>query len=151
MQKKPGGVTRRVDLLCCALFGAPLLQVSWLIRLAQIAFFAALIFTFYSAVIPPQRALQLVPWDKAEHFIAFYALTGLAVAAFPKRNLFLVAAVLSAFGALIEFVQGLEIVHRDRDFWDWAADTVAICAALAPMILVWWRRLVGSGQKNIDI
>jgi hypothetical protein len=53
--------------------------------------------------------------------------------------------------AFIEFVQGLSIVHRDRDFWDWVADTVAIVMALAPMILVWWRRVVRSGQKNIDI
>ena len=134
-----------------AAFGIRVLKVSWLIRIAQVAFFAALIFTLYSAVIPPKQAVQLVPWDKAEHFIAFYALTGLAVAAFPRRNLFVVAALLSAFGAFIEFVQGLAIVHRDRDFWDWVADTLAICAALAPMILVWWRRVVRSGQKNIDM
>jgi hypothetical protein len=147
-----GGVGRiGVNLLCSTLFGAPVLKVSWLIRLAQVAFFAALIFTFYSAVIPPQKAVKLVPWDKAEHFLAFYALTGLAVAAFPRRNLFVLAALLSAFGAFIELVQGLSIVSRDRDFWDWVADTVAICMALAPMILVWWRRLVRSGQKNIDI
>ena len=128
-----------------------MLRVSLLVRLAQVAFYAALIFTFYSAVIPPQKALQLVPWDKAEHFIAFYALTGLLVAAYPRRNLFLLASLLSAFGAFIEFVQGLSFVHRDRDFWDWVADTVAICGALAPMILVWGRRVVKSGQKNIDI
>jgi hypothetical protein len=129
----------------------PVLKVSWLIRIAQTAFFAALIFTFYSAVIPPQDALRLVPWDKAEHFLAFYGLTGLAVAAFPRRNLFILAAVLSGFGAFIEYVQGLDIVHRDRDFWDWVADTIAIGAALAPMILVWWRGVVRSGQKNIDM
>jgi hypothetical protein len=127
------------------------LRVSLLLRIAQAAFFAALIFTFYSAVIPPKQALQLVPWDKAEHFIAFYALTGLAVAAFPRRHLFIVGASLSGFGALIEFVQGLDIVHRDRDFWDWVADTIAIVAALAPMLLVWWRGVVASGQKNIDM
>jgi hypothetical protein len=119
--------------------------------LAQVAFLAALIFTFYSAVIPPQKAVQFVPWDKAEHFLAFYALTGLCVAAFPRRNLFVVAALLSGFGAFIEFVQGLSIVNRDRDFWDWVADTIAIGMALAPMILVWWRRVVRSGQKNIDM
>jgi hypothetical protein len=132
-------------------FGCPVLRVSLLVRLAQVAFFAALIFTFYSAIIPPKEALQLAPWDKAEHFIAFYALTGLAVAAFPRRNLFVLGALLSAFGALIEIVQGLDIVHRDRDFWDWVADTIAIIAALAPMLLVWWRGVVASGQKNIDI
>lgn len=111
-----------------------------LVRLAKLAFFSALIFTFYSAVIPPQHALQLVPWDKAEHFIAFYGLTGLAVAAFPRYPILVIAVLLSGFGALIEYVQGLPMVHRDRDFWDWVADTVAIAAALSPMILVWWRR-----------
>ncbi len=125
--------------------------VSFLVGLAKVAFFAALIFTFYSAVIPPSYAWHLVPWDKAEHFIAFYALTGLAGAAFPRRNLLVIAALLSAFGALIELVQGLDIVRRDRDFWDWVADTLAIAAALAPMLLVWWRGLASAGQKNIDI
>lgn len=128
-----------------------MLKISLLVRLAKIAFYSALVFTFYSAVIPPQRALQLVPWDKAEHFLAFYALTGLAAAAFPRRKLIVIAVLLSGFGALIEFVQGLPVVHRDRDFWDWVADTIAIGAALAPMLLVWWRRQASSGQKNIDI
>ena len=124
--------------------------IPWLTRLARAAFLAALVFTFYSAVIPPSQAVQLVPWDKAEHFIAFYALTGLAAAAFPRSSLWLIGGLLSAFGALIEVVQGLSFVHRDRDFWDWVADTIAIVAALAPMLLVWWRNLAGSAQKNID-
>ncbi len=132
-------------------FGRTVLRVSLLTRLAQVAFFAALIFTFYSAVIPSAQALQLAPWDKAEHFIAFYGLTGLAVAAFPRGRLLVIAVLLSGFGALIEFVQGLSVVHRDRDFWDWVADTIAIASVLAPMLLVWWRRVVASGQKNIDI
>ncbi len=132
-------------------------RIAILVRLAQLGFVSALLFTFYSAVIPPHEAVQLVPWDKAEHFIAFYALTGLAAAAFPRRHLLLIAAALSAFGALIEFVQGLPIVHRDRDAWDWVADTIAIGAALAPMLLVWWRgearaldRARASDQKNAD-
>ena len=127
-----------------------MLKISLLILLARCAFFAALIFTFYSAVIPPTHAVQLVPWDKAEHFIAFYALTGLAAAAFPARRLWSSAVLLSLFGASIEFVQGLPIVHRDRDFWDWVADSVAIIAALAPMMLVWWRAKALAGQKNVD-
>jgi hypothetical protein len=127
------------------------LRVSALTVLAKVVFFAALVFTFYSAIIPPAHALRLVPWDKAEHFIAFYVLTGLAAAAFPKRNLLVLGALLSGFGALIEVVQGLEMVHRDRDFWDWVADTIAIIAALVPMLLVWWRGLAASGQKNIDM
>jgi len=121
-----------------------------LLKVARFVFFAALIFTSYSAVVPPSHALQLTPWDKATHFIAFYVLTGLAVAAFPKQNLLVVAALLSAFGAVIELVQGLPMVHRDRDFWDWVADTIAISSALAPMLLSWWRSEAGSGQKYID-
>jgi hypothetical protein len=131
-------------------FGSSVPRLSLLIRLAQAVFFAALIFTFYSAVIPPRHALQLVPWDKAEHFIAFYTLTGLGVAAFPRHQLWVIGVLLSSLGALIEFVQGLSIVHRDRDFWDWVADTLAIIAALSPMLLVWWRGLVRSSQKNSD-
>jgi hypothetical protein len=122
-----------------------------LIRLAQAVFVAAMIFTCYSALVPPAHALQLVPWDKAEHFIAFYTLTGLGVAAFPRRPLWVIGVLLSALGALIEVVQGLNFVHRDRDFWDWVADTIAILAALSPMLLLWWRRQVRSGQKNIEI
>lgn len=128
-----------------------MLKISLLDRLAKLAFFGALLFTFYSAVIPPQHALQLVPWDKAEHFIAFYGLTGLAAAAFPRRHLALIAISLSGFGALIEFVQGLPMVHRDRDFWDWVADTIAIGAALAPMLLVWWRGAVRSGAAVLEL
>ena len=121
-----------------------------LIRLARAAFFAALIFTFYSAVTPPKHAVQLVPWDKAEHFIAFYALSGLGAAAFPGRRLWVIGALLSALGALIEIVQGLPMVHRDRDFWDWVADSLAVMAALSPVLLVQWRALARSSQKNSD-
>ena len=130
--------------------GSPVPRISLLIRLAQAVFLAAVIFTFYNAVIPPRHAVQLVPWDKAEHFIAFYALTGLGAAAFPRRRLWVIAVLLSLFGALIEIVQGLPIVHRDRDFWDWVADTLAILAALSPMLLVWWRGQVRASQKNSD-
>jgi hypothetical protein len=124
------------------------LSIPQLALLAKITFFAALVFTFYSAVIPPQHAVQLVPWDKAEHFIAFYALTGLAAAAFPRRHVLGIAVLLSGFGALIEVVQGMPMVHRDKDFWDWVADTLAIAAALAPMLLVGWRRVASAARAR---
>jgi hypothetical protein len=119
-----------------------------LLRLTQATFWAALVFTFVSAVVPAHHAIRLVPWDKAEHFIAFYVLTVLAAAAFPRRNLILIAIALSAFGAAIEVVQGLKFVSRDRDFWDWVADTTAIAAALAPMVLIAWRRRWRTGSRS---
>jgi hypothetical protein len=68
----------------------------------------------------------------------------LAAAAFPRLHILIIAISLSAFGAFIEFVQGLSFVARDQDFWDWVADTVAIAAALGPMLLILWRRHVGA-------
>lgn len=124
-----------------------MLSIPLLMKATRLVFFAALLFTFYSAVAPAAHVLRLTPWDKATHFIAFYVLTALAVAAFPKRNLLLIAALLSAFGALIEMVQGLPQVRRDRDFWDWVADMVAITGALLPMALCWWRAQVRATQK----
>jgi hypothetical protein len=122
-------------------------RIPFFLMLARAGFVAAFAFTFYSALISPSQAAHLTPWDKATHFLAFYALTGLAIAAFPKRSVFLLGALLSGFGALIEFAQGLPMVNRDRDFWDWVADTIAIIFAAAPMLLVWWRRQFAHGQK----
>jgi len=110
-----------------------------LLRGAQFVFWATLVFTFTAAVMPARQAPQLFPWDKAEHFAAFYTLTGLAAAAFPRRSLFAIAVALSVFGAAIELVQALPIVHRDCDFWDWVADTVAIILVLVPLVLRPWR------------
>lgn len=110
-----------------------------LLIVAQLVFWATLIFTFVAAVMPAHQAPQLFPWDKAEHFAAFYTLTLLAAAAFPRRRLVWIAVLLSAFGALIELTQALPFVHRDCDFWDWVADSCAIVAALVPLALIPWR------------
>ncbi len=115
-----------------------------LLRLVQLAFLAALVFTFVAAVMPPHQAPQLFPWDKAEHFAAFYALTVLALAAFPRRHLVLIGVLLSAFGGLIELVQALPIVNRDADVRDWIADTIAILAAFAPIVAAHLRALFRS-------
>ncbi len=116
-----------------------MIKSNGLLRAVQICFWAALIFTFVSAVMPARHAPHLMPWDKAMHFTAFYVLTVLATAAFPNQRLIWIAVALSAFGASIEIVQGLKIVARDRDFWDWVADTIAIAAAQGPLLLVAWR------------
>lgn len=112
-----------------------------LLRAVQLLFFATLVFTFVSAVMPPRHAPQLFPWDKAEHFAAFYTLTLLAMAAFPRRNFLVLGVLLSAFGGLIELVQALPIVGRDCDVMDWITDTIAVMAAFAPAIAVHWRAL----------
>lgn len=107
---------------------------------ARALFWFALLFTFVSAEMPVGHAPRLFPWDKAEHFVAFYVLTSLAAAAYPRVPLTILALWLSLFGCVIELVQALPVIHRDCDIWDWVADSVAIAAALAPMLLDRWRR-----------
>jgi hypothetical protein len=91
------------------------------------------------AVKPPGDGLKLFPWDKAEHFTAFYVLMGIGAAAFPRRPLWLVGLLLSAFGGLIELVQAIPFVHRDCDVWDWVADSIGVLAVIAPTLLPGWR------------
>lgn len=116
-----------------------MLNTNTIRRLAQAFFWPAVVFTIAGAVIPPSRLGSFVPWDKAGHFIAFYALTLLAIAAFPRRGYFVIGAALSMFGALIEVVQATPLVHRDADWHDWLADTLAILAVIAPIFIARWR------------
>lgn len=114
--------------------------------LAKLGFWAAAAAVLALAVMPPPDTPPLIPWDKASHFLGFYVLTLLAAAAFPRRALFWLALALSAYGALIEGIQALPAVGRDADFWDWVADTVAVAAALLPLLLPRWRAWLGLNQ-----
>src|SRR5258708_4288736 len=107
--------------------------------LARVLFWPAVAVTIIAAVLPPQRVGNVLPWDKANHFIAFYVLTLLAVAGFPRRSSWLIGVSLSLFGALIEVVQAMPSVHRDADWHDWLADTIAIVAVMLPMLAARWR------------
>lgn len=107
--------------------------------LLRLLFSVTLVFALAKAFVLPRKMLRLFHWDKAEHFTAFYLLTVLAAAAFPRRPVLGIAIALSLLGAGIELVQALPFVARDSDFWDWFADTLAILAALLPLVLPRWR------------
>jgi VanZ family protein len=107
-----------------------------LLRIARTFFWIAIAATIAGAFAPPSMAVELLPWDKAGHFLAFYGLTVLAVIAFPVRRLDVIAIALSVFGGLIEIVQSLPFVHRDGDWRDWITDCAAIVAVLIPIGLV---------------
>ena len=104
-------------------------------RLFRILFWGAVIVCFTAATVPGDEAPDLLPWDKAQHFLAFYVLSVLGAAAYPRSGLLRLGAALSAFGAFIEIVQMIPQLHRDAEVLDWVADTVAIAAALAPAYL----------------
>lgn len=102
-------------------------------RLAFAAFVAASLFTLWRAVLPDDGGFDLIPWDKAKHFIAFYVLTALAVAALPASRFWRIGAVILAFGIGIEMVQAL--VGRDAAFGDVVADACGIAALFGPIVL----------------
>lgn len=100
-------------------------------RLIRQAFWAATIFAFVMAVLPHPPQLPGEPTDKVQHMLAFAVLAGLAVAGWPDAAGWRLLLGLSAFGALIEFVQAIPALHRDADWRDWLADTGAILFVLA--------------------
>lgn len=106
-------------------------HVEWVAR-AGLAVAAG--YTLVSAFLPQHLLISVFHWDKAQHFAAFYVMTGLAVVAFPRTGLVGFGFALALFGALIEIVQGLPAVHRDLDYRDWIADCAGIVAVLGPIL-----------------
>jgi hypothetical protein len=98
--------------------------------LFPILFWAALAFAFTMAVLPHPPEIPGNPSDKVQHILAFCVLSILGALAFPRAGLVSVGIRLSAFGAFIEIVQAIPILHRDCDIMDWVADTAAIVVAL---------------------
>ncbi|HEX4199619.1 MAG TPA: hypothetical protein VHZ26_19440 [Caulobacteraceae bacterium] len=85
--------------------------------------------------------MHLFPWDKADHFASFFAITTAAIVSFPRQPLWRIALVVSAAGGGIELVQALPIVGRDCDVRDWIADNIAIGAVLGLVLCArarWW-------------
>jgi VanZ family protein len=95
------------------------------------------LFALVMATLPKPPQLPGAPSDKIQHIVAFVVLAGLAAAAYRRASLVVIAAGLSAFGAVIEFLQALPMLHRDSDIDDWLADTAASAFVL---LIVWlWR------------
>ena len=107
-------------------------------RLLPFLFWAALAFAFVMAVLPQPPQLPGGPSDKVQHILAFTVLAALAAAAYPRTRLLTIGIALCAFGALIELVQTIPMLHRDGDYVDWIADTLAVAVVLA--IAGWARR-----------
>jgi hypothetical protein len=107
---------------------------------ARAAFVVACAFTLFVALTPPEaHPLQILPWEKANHLLAFCALAMLGVIAAPRLPLLAMAAGLVGVGALIELLQALPIIHRDPALSDVGIDAAAIVVVLAPVALLRWR------------
>jgi len=104
---------------------------------ARALFWAAACFAFVMAVLPHPPQVPGEPNDKVQHITAFATLALLGSFAYPRTALLRLLAGLSLFGAFIEVVQAIPVLHRDTDVLDWLADTVAVVVML---LIVRWRR-----------
>lgn len=112
---------------------------------ARVALGTCALLTAWGAFAPPGAPHpHLMPWDKAEHFCAFFALAACAVVAFPRTPIAWIAGALSGCGALIELIQALPFVRRDADVKDWIADTVAVGAVVGVVIAGKLRRALAE-------
>src|ERR1700761_9151525 len=107
-----------------------------LLAAARLGLVGCALITAAFAFAPPRSGAHLFPWDKADHFSAFFAITTAGIVAFPRVRLVWIALVVSAAGAAIELVQGLSWVGRDCDVWDWVAENVAIGAVMGLVVAV---------------
>ena len=99
-------------------------------------FWIAIAISFLAAINPLPPQLPGQPNDKVQHMMAFLMLGALAFFAFPRTRPIVLLAWLSAFGAFIELVQMIPVLHRDGDIFDWIADTAAAAVILTALHLI---------------
>jgi VanZ family protein len=111
--------------------------------------FALSAFALYMALSPRPPKLATHDYgDKVEHIIAFAVLTLFARAGFRRTSDWALLAAMSLFGALIEAFQALPWLHRDSDWRDWMADTLAAAAVLLAMRFLPWRGLMEPAEMD---
>jgi hypothetical protein len=95
------------------------------------AFWALLLGVTVLSLMPtgylPPQVFSL--WDKAQHALAFAALTGLGLRAYPRHPWQVVTGLL-VFGAGIELAQAAT-GWRHGEWGDWLADAVGLAAGAA--------------------
>lgn len=81
----------------------------------------------------PLGQVALWPGDKASHIAAFYALTALSMAVFPRAHLLILCLALGLLGAGIEYGQGF--VGREVSVRDMIANFIGMLIALLPVAM----------------
>ena len=112
-------------------------------------FWLALAFTLVMAWLPHPPSVPGNPNDKIQHIAAFTCLSLVGAVAFPDFSLARLGERLSFLGAIIEVVQSIPALHRDCDFRDWIADTIAIVIVL--LAVAAYRRSRRSMPQPIEL
>ena len=105
----------------------------------RLAFWAAVAFTLVMAILPKPPVLPGAPEDKVQHILAFTTLAALSTVAYSRVSAPRMLLGFAAFGALIEIVQMIPILHRDAELLDWIADVAAVLTVF--LAVGTWRRL----------
>lgn len=116
-------------------------------RLARAGYWALVLLVFVLSVAPISQGGPETN-DKVNHFAAFYTLELAAAVLFPRRPLWFAAVLLAGYGGLIEIVQGLDFVGRDRDLLDWLTDIAAVACAALPLAFSRLRARIGDDKPN---
>jgi len=90
---------------------------------------------------PPEQVSELLGWDKAQHFIAYFGLALMAVLGWSGRRAFALFLIIVALGGMLEILQA--VVGRDAEWGDMLANTLgAVAGTLTALALLAAARLV---------
>jgi len=97
---------------------------------------ASLFLTTYLMLIElPPKKMGWPHWDKVQHILVFFMLTGLALILFFKQR-WRWALGLAGYGALIEWLQATLTITRMATVGDWLADITGIAIAVMVFVLI---------------
>lgn len=100
-------------------------------RLFRLAAVVAALIVGWFAFRPAMEVDGGLPWDKANHALAFLVLTVLTGLGWPRLSQAWLVTLMVLAGVAVELIQGLDAVGRDADAVDVVADGVGILAGLA--------------------
>jgi len=99
-----------------------------------------IIIVAWLAFKPSTGSNEGLPWDKANHALAFLVLTVVVARGWPGLSAWRLGLMMLAAGAAIEVIQAIPLIGRDADGWDVVAD-------MTGFVLGW---LTTIGLRRLD-
>jgi hypothetical protein len=103
---------------------------------AKRAFMITALLVIGISLLPGSDLLDIEPWEKIEHIIAYAVLAFVGTLAFPQlRSAVLLAVMLPVLGVAVEFCQ-LIVPGRQADIDDAVANTIGVALVLVPLFVM---------------
>jgi len=88
------------------------------------------------SLLPGSDLLDIEPWEKITHIVAYAVLAYVGVLAFPQlRQTMMLAVMLPILGVAVEFCQ-LIVPGRQADIDDAIANTIGVALVLVPLFVL---------------